>query len=177
MRARMNRIIFGVLLSFNIASCATNKAIDVVGGFSGIWQFPERLVWVEILPDGQVYQCRIDIEGSPISSKGELHDNSTIQWQQVWQPDEIRREGDTIYLKGPYGDFGFEKTNTKMMDKCLNPFSLQAKAVSPFGLDALKRVAALGVMALGEYGYFNIFNASLRSLWMVLSLSQALYST
>ena len=119
----MNRIIFVVLVAFSIASCTTNKTKELVVDFTGIWQFPERAVWVEILPDGQVYQCRIDVDGSLISSKGELHNNSTIKWQQVWQPDQIYREGDTIYLKGPYGNFGFDKINTKMIDKCLNPFS------------------------------------------------------
>ncbi len=103
-----------------ITSCSEdikNSYIDVVG----TWQFPERQVWIQLNSDGQAFQCRIDMNGSVISSRGELHRDNTIRWQRVWEPDRIRRDGDTIYLKGTYGDFGFDKTNSKMIYECQNP--------------------------------------------------------
>lgn len=106
-----------------ITSCTNNKMIDSNVDFVGLWQYPNRSVWVEIKSDGSVYQCRIDKNGSVISSLGKLYGDRTIHWQQVWQSDQIRRARDTIYLKGVYGEFGFDRAGSLMIDKCQNPIA------------------------------------------------------
>jgi hypothetical protein len=106
-----------ILVALILTACSTQETevfeMDVVG----IWQFPEREVWVQVREDGRVYQCRIDTNGVVISANGTLT-KDTINWEEVWEQDHVRREGNVIYLKGIYGDFGFMKTTDKMSSKC-----------------------------------------------------------
>lgn len=97
------------------------KKIDIEGkGFTGIWQYPNRSVWVEISPENNVYQCRIDKDKSVISSSGKLKGN-IITWEKIWGPDTVTRVGDSIFLKGKYGNFQFVKTTKEMIHNCQNP--------------------------------------------------------
>lgn len=118
----MNKLLAIGFATLLFPACASIDTKITDGGFEGLWQFPEKAVWIQIDNIGQVFQCRIDIDGAVISSRGTLREDS-IEWVDVWEPDRIRRVGDTIFLKGPFGEFGFIKSDESMVDQCENPFS------------------------------------------------------
>jgi hypothetical protein len=123
MRNSMCKLLSVGIMALLISACAKMDTKTSGGDAAGLWQFPERLVWVQIDNLGRVFQCRIDIDGSVISSRGKLKEDNIIEWESVWEPDRIRKVGDTIYLEGPFGNFGFVKTDNSMIKECENPLS------------------------------------------------------
>ncbi len=118
----MNSKLYLIFAALCLASCSPHQTETPLSSVVGIWQFPEREVWLEVNGDGHVYQCRIDKNGSVIESTG-MFKKGTISWQQIWEKDHVRREGGTLYLKGVHGDFGFVKPIDQMVEKCQNPIS------------------------------------------------------
>ena len=88
--------------------------------FVGLWQYPDRSVWVQIAENNKVFQCRIDIDGSVIKSKGKLSE-ATITWEVIWGKDILTIKNGKLYLNGKYGKFGFIPSTIKIIEKCKNP--------------------------------------------------------
>lgn len=102
-----------------ISSCAVKKVINK-NDYTGIWQYPNRSVWIEITSDNSVYQCRIDKNKKAITSEGKLV-GKVITWDRIWDKDVISRKKNTITLNGKYGKFEYVKTTKEMTHNCRNP--------------------------------------------------------
>jgi len=89
--------------------------------YVGLWQFPDTSVWVLIKDDGNVYQCRIAVDGELIASLGVVNDNIII-WNDIWGTDQIKKVENSLFLDGQYGEFEYVKINGSMDDNCNNPF-------------------------------------------------------
>jgi hypothetical protein len=85
----------------------------------GLWQFPERAVWIEINSDMSAFQCRIAPNEVVISSWGRVVGNSTIHWEENWGPDIVQATALTLTINGEYGVFEFQKPTSPMRDGCL----------------------------------------------------------
>jgi hypothetical protein len=85
----------------------------------GLWQFPERLVWIEINPDMSAFQCRIATNNVVISSWGEVVGNATINWKENWGPDLAHADSHTLTIDGAFGVFEFEKPVMPMNQACV----------------------------------------------------------
>jgi len=85
--------------------------------YVGVWQAPNKAVWIDIRSDNSVFQCRIDYDKTVFSSKGILK-GDTIYWEKIWVKDLIERRGNKITLDGRYGKFTYEKAKNKMRQIC-----------------------------------------------------------
>jgi hypothetical protein len=87
----------------------------------GSWEFPGRLVWVKILPDGRAFQCRIDQHGQVFSSKGKLTSDQHVIWEEYWGTEAVARDGEAITLAGKY-TFRYPRATSEMRPACSAPF-------------------------------------------------------
>lgn len=102
-----------------LSSCAVKKKINE-NDYSGIWQYPNKSVWIEITSDNSVFQCRIYKKKKAFTSRGKLSGN-IITWDKIWDKDVISRKKNTITLNGKYGVFEYVKTTKEMTHNCENP--------------------------------------------------------
>src|SRR5262245_60088699 len=75
----------------------------------GLWQYPERSVWIEINSDMSAFQCRIARNDAVISSWGKVVGNATINWNENWGPDKVQTTPNTLTIDGAFGVFEFVK--------------------------------------------------------------------
>ncbi|MCM3874191.1 MAG: hypothetical protein ND895_26175 [Pyrinomonadaceae bacterium] len=87
----------------------------------GVWKYPERSVWIQILPDGRSFQCRIAPEGTVITSEG-VFIGGQIEWRKIWGTDTITRNKTSITLCGKYGVSTLVQTQSEMDSACKSPF-------------------------------------------------------
>ena len=89
-------------------------------GLLGLWQFPQRGVWIQVNADGSAFQCRIAQNNVVISSRGRVAKASkTIVWEQVWGTDRVTVTAETLTVEGQFGTFEFERALVPMSDACL----------------------------------------------------------
>jgi len=103
-----------LLLWVNTAQSSTTDAAI----FAGLWQFPHRMVWIEIDSDGSAFQCRIAPDDAVILSKGVLSPPDKIVWEQVWGEDTLTLEKDVLSVAGTYGEFEFVRATVPMRENC-----------------------------------------------------------
>lgn len=116
---KIKKTLFLIITISILSSCAVKKEINE-NDYTGVWQFPNKSVWIEITSDNSVYQCRINKEKKAITSEGELVGN-IITWNKIWDKDVIHRIKNTITLNGKYGKFNYVKTTSEMTHNCENP--------------------------------------------------------
>ena len=90
--------------------------------YVGLWQYPDRWVWIKITSQGQAFQCRIDKDRTLFRSEGILVEGDQIIWQENWGVDSITRKANHIILDGKYGIFEYELTDIEMDAACEPPF-------------------------------------------------------
>jgi hypothetical protein len=86
---------------------------------TGLWQFAENTVWIQIDENGSTYQCRIGKEGTVYSSTGIFVAPNSIEWRAIWGIDKISLHSKTMLLKGPYGEFEYHRTSKAISPACL----------------------------------------------------------
>jgi hypothetical protein len=86
---------------------------------SGLWQFAENSVWIQIDENGSAYQCRIGKEGTVYSSMGAFVAPNSIEWRAIWGVDKISARSGMMLLEGPYGEFEFHRTTKAISPSCL----------------------------------------------------------
>jgi uncharacterized protein (DUF2147 family) len=92
------------------------------GDFVGLWQYPDRWVWIKITPEGQAFQCRIATDRTVYHSQGVLVEGDQVIWDEIWGVDSIRKEADNIILDGKYGEFEYVPAAEEMDPICGSPF-------------------------------------------------------
>jgi len=85
----------------------------------GLWQFPERRVWVRIHADGTTFQCRIASSTTVFRAKGRFVAPDAIRWQDIWGTDRIAGHADRIVLHGQWGDFAYVPATSPLDAACL----------------------------------------------------------
>jgi hypothetical protein len=113
-----------LLMAFTV-SCATSTQHSADGSLAvsvvGFWQFPDRWVWIKVLPDGRAFQCRIDPAGEIFRSEGVLTSDGKIKWQDNWGTETIVRDGDGLKLTGKR-TYRYLPAKTEMRPSCNAPF-------------------------------------------------------
>ena len=104
--------------SILIGGCASLAIPTSVSEVSGLWQFPDTQVWVQISPDGSTFQCRVDQDDTLITSKGRFAGSNSIVWDQKWGTDIVHVVPGGIRLRGQYGKFKYVKAYVPMSDGC-----------------------------------------------------------
>ena len=117
----MNKLCLIGLATLISAACVTMEPTIPNTELVGLWQYPDRLVWVQIDNSGRVFQCRIDYSGNTFLSKGKFKETNIIEWERIWEPDTVRKENDILYLRGTFGDIRFKQAEEAMFEECKNP--------------------------------------------------------
>jgi hypothetical protein len=60
---------------------------SLLTSISGLWQFAEINVWIQIDEKGAAYQCRIGREGTVFSASGSFISPNSIEWKSIWGTD------------------------------------------------------------------------------------------
>jgi hypothetical protein len=104
-----------------LAGCAGSGRPKVPAELTGDWQYIRTAAWVRISPDGRVFQCRHGRSGALFRAVGRLN-RSVVEWEQVWEPDQVARRGEALVLTGPYGSFVFGRPLDPLPAICEPPF-------------------------------------------------------
>jgi hypothetical protein len=92
---------------------------SLLPSISGLWQFAELNVWIQIDDKGAAYQCRIGREGTVFSASGGFVSPNSIEWQNIWGTDTVTLTSGALILKGRFGEFKHHRASTPMSPACL----------------------------------------------------------
>ena len=92
---------------------------SLLTSISGLWQFAELNVWIQIDDTGAAYQCRIGREGTVFSASGHFVSPNSIEWQNIWGTETVTLTSGVLMLKGRFGEFKHHRTSTPMSPACL----------------------------------------------------------
>ena len=81
---------------------------------------PSWQVWIKISPDGRVFQCRVDPEGTVDRKNGRL-EGSSIFWSADGPEETLELAGPSMVVTTDGGAFSFERKRF-MSGKCRAPF-------------------------------------------------------
>ena len=101
-----------------LTGCSSVPGSVDVGEIAGLWQFPNREVWIQIDSDGSAFQCRVARDDNLIVSKGRFTEPNSIVWEHEWGTDLVHVVTDGIILDGEYGEFMFAKATDPMSFPC-----------------------------------------------------------
>src|ERR1700677_2394472 len=87
---------------------------SLLPSISGLWQFAELNVWIQIDDKGAAYQCRIGREGTVFSASGRFVSPNSIEWQNIWGTDTVTLSSGSLVLKGRFGEFKHARASTPM---------------------------------------------------------------
>jgi hypothetical protein len=101
-----------------ISSLACAREPSLLNSISGLWQFEENNVWIQIDENGAAYQCRIGREGTVFSASGIFVSPNSIEWQNIWGTDTVTLTSGTMTLKGRIGEFTHHRASNPMSPAC-----------------------------------------------------------
>jgi hypothetical protein len=85
----------------------------------GLWQFPDRTVWVRIAANGETFQCRVAPKGTIYRSEGKFVTSDTIQWRrETWGIDRVSLRDGGMTLSGKW-EFTYQRSVDPMDGRCL----------------------------------------------------------
>jgi hypothetical protein len=113
----MQKVATLTFILFSTLVCA--KEPSLLTSISGLWQFEEKNVWIQIDEKGAAYQCRIGREGTVFSSSGTFVSPNSVQWQNIWGADTVTLTSGTMILKGRFGEFKHHRASESMNPACL----------------------------------------------------------
>ena len=113
----MRNLAIALLLSVQglCAAAEPNELGDVVG----LWQFPDRGVWVLVNRDGSAFQCRHAPSGTLFTSKGKIVAPHAIEWQDIWGTDQYTLVEGALTLSGKWGVYSYRKAKGPMYEGCV----------------------------------------------------------
>jgi len=124
-------------ISILIFSLGLSQCVNANESINGIWQFPGTSVYIEILENGDTFQCRVAIGNSVMTAKGKLAFGppTLINWEPLktidesgmevssdgfsWGTDLINLKNNQLTLTGPYGASTYEKLCDELPKECL----------------------------------------------------------
>lgn len=112
---RAARIAFGILLLSVSNPCS---AVAPMNGAVGLWQFPDRGVWIQVKPDGSAFQCRYAPSGTLFKSEGRFVAPDAIEWQDIWGKDQVSVADGMLTLSGKWGTFAYGVAKDPMYERC-----------------------------------------------------------
>jgi hypothetical protein len=113
----MCKLIIVASIAF-IASCAHAPAQAPSDSIVGLWQFPNRYVWILINRDGSTLQCRLATDETAIVSKGTFVAPSSIVWEEIWGTDQVTAGSGSIVLRGQWGSFEYVPATAPLGSYC-----------------------------------------------------------
>jgi len=121
LRLRRSRLMQRATIAILIlaSTWAFAEESSLLTSISGLWQFAENNVWIQIDDKGAAYQCRIGREGTVFSGSGRFVSPNSIEWQNIWGTDTVILTSGSLLLKGRCGEFKHHRASTPMSPACL----------------------------------------------------------
>jgi hypothetical protein len=123
----MKKVATATFILLSTLACA--KEPSLLTSISGLWQFEELNVWIQIDEKGAAYQCRIGREGSVFSGSGIFVSPNSIEWENIWGTDTVTLTSEAMTLKGRFGEFKHHRASRPMSQACLPMRQRGGKAV------------------------------------------------
>jgi hypothetical protein len=114
----MHKIATATFIFFSTLACAKEPP-SLLTSISGLWQFEELNVWIQIDEKGAAYQCRIGREGTVFSGSGVFVSPNSIKWENIWGTETVTLTSETMTLKGRFGEFKHHRASRPMSPACL----------------------------------------------------------
>jgi hypothetical protein len=108
-----------IAISVLVATLAFAGEPSLLPSISGLWQFAELNVWIQIDDKGAAYQCRIGREGTVFSASGRFVSPNSIEWQNIWGTDTVTLTSGSLMLRGRFGQFKHHRASAPMSPECL----------------------------------------------------------
>ena len=108
-----------LVAGFLLAGCSTQPRTTLAVDLQGLWQFPNRGVWIRINADGSAFQCRVAPNNELILASGRFTEPASIVWDKEWERDGVNIVADGIRLDGKFGKFTFVRATDPMSAACL----------------------------------------------------------
>jgi hypothetical protein len=89
-----------------------------LGDIVGLWQYPNRRVWVLVQANGSAFQCRDAPSGKFFTSEGRYVPIRSIQWNEIWGTDKVSVRDGAMALEGKFGTFAYSKAKDPMDEGC-----------------------------------------------------------
>ena len=112
------RFSLAIVFITTLVSCSQAPLRPSSDKIVGLWQFPERQVWLQINADGTTYQCRVASSETTFTSRGRFITPSSISWERNWGVDEISVDSGSIVLHGKWGDFTYIRATSPLNNVC-----------------------------------------------------------
>jgi hypothetical protein len=112
------RIPIAIAVIVSAVGCSHALLHQSIEPMVGLWQFPDRGVWVRIDADGSAFQCRIAPGGTVFVAKGRLVAGKTIVWNDIWGVDRVVFNANSITLEGEWGAFTYVRATSPMNGAC-----------------------------------------------------------
>lgn len=87
----------------------------------GVWRHPDRDLWISIHEDSSAVKCRIE-DDEVVRTTGSLGENDSLEWENIWGPDEVSLIDGKLFIKGDEKIF-LERTD-RMDYRCYTPTPL-----------------------------------------------------
>ena len=116
LRRSMQKVATAIFVLFSALACAGEPSL--LTSISGLWQFAELNVWIQVDEKGAAYQCRIGREGTVFSASGVFVSPNLIEWQNIWGTDTVTLTSGTMTLKGRFGEFNHHRASQPMSPAC-----------------------------------------------------------
>jgi len=113
----MPKVATATFILFSTLGSANEPSL--LASISGLWQFEDKNVWIQIDERGASYQCRIGREGTVFSGSGIFVSPNSIKWQNIWGTDTVTLTSGTMTLKGRFGEFKHHRASQPMSPACL----------------------------------------------------------
>ena len=112
------RIPLTIAVILSVIGCSDDPVHQTGASIVGLWQFPERGVWVQIDADGSTFQCRVAPGGTVFMAKGHFITEKSILWSDIWGVDRVKVNENSITLQGKWGAFIYVRATTPMNSAC-----------------------------------------------------------
>jgi len=114
----MRKLLTLVFLYFLCASYV--QASSAPASLTGLWQFGQYTVWVQINPDGSAYQCRIAPGGTVYAATGTFTSPGSIHWHQIWGVNQVSLRAGALVVKDHGGSYEYQATSQPMAAACFS---------------------------------------------------------
>lgn len=96
-RPRRPNLLAGSWLA--VAAFASPASAVELDEIVGVWQFPDRQVWIQVEEDGTARQCRLWAANEPpIVAQGKFQPPDHFEWETVWKTDKIEFQAGSLTI-------------------------------------------------------------------------------
>jgi hypothetical protein len=104
----------------NVAHVGFHCPVEL-NAISGLWQFQDKAVWIDLRQDGWAFECRMG-RGQVFASKGTFKQPYSIVWDKYWGTEPLDYSDETLFVNSRGGDLQFRRVPGPMSAECVHAY-------------------------------------------------------